>query len=76
MSFYKVKHGFTHMFGKVCDVNGGVGHWTKFKSRICPYVIARNGIGVGVNVIFFEKNWCQEKKLGHFPLRCMNILLV
>jgi hypothetical protein len=26
MSFYKVEHGSNHMFGKVCDVDGGVGH--------------------------------------------------
>lgn len=36
MSFYEVKHGSSHMFGKVCGVDGGVGHWTKFKSRIVP----------------------------------------
>jgi hypothetical protein len=26
MSFYKVKHGSSHMFGKVCGVDGGGGH--------------------------------------------------
>jgi hypothetical protein len=36
MSFYKVKHGSSHMFGKVCDVDGGVGHWTKFKVEFVP----------------------------------------
>ncbi len=56
------------MFGKVCDVNGGVGHWIKFKSRICPHVIATNGIGVDVNVIFFWKTLMLREGFGSFSI--------
>jgi len=68
MSFYKVKHGSNYKFGKVCDVDGGGGHWTKFKNRICPHVIATNGIGVGVNVIFFWKTLMLREGFGSFSI--------
>ncbi len=68
MSFYKVKHVSSRMFGKVGDVDSGDGHWTKFKSRICPHVIATNGIGVGVNVIFFWKTLMLREGFGSFSI--------
>jgi len=50
--------------GKVCDVDHGGGCWTKFNGRICLFVVATIGIGIGVNVIFLWKKMMLGKRFG------------